>query len=180
MAHSPPVERLNARSQALRQRRIAVLSTPAAGNGEDAPRLRRTIDQSCRDRNVVLTEELRRLAMIFDQTDAPLSVSEVWTRARDMGLRASRSLVYVLIRSLVASRVLIIAENGHAIRYATPLATRLEVREDGGRSVTPIEDPMAIEGLIAALLRTGRKVDGYDIVVDLIARDSPGPDAGKR
>lgn len=118
--------------------------------------------------------------MIFDQTDAPLSVSEVWTRARDMGLRASRSLVYVLIRSLVASRVLIIAENGHAIRYATPLATRLEVREDGGRSVTPIEDPMAIEGLIAALLRTGRKVDGYDIVVDLIARDSPGPDAGKR
>jgi|GEM_PF-1640813 len=175
MARPPSVERLNARGQALRQRRIAVFSTPPAPTGDEAPRLRRTIDQSCRAQGVVLTEERRRLAMIFDETNAPLSVSEIWTRARDLGLKASRSHVYVLIRRLVASRVLIIAENGHAIRYAAPLAARMEVREDGGRSVTLIEDPMAIEAVIAALLRAGRKVDGHDLVIDLTPRAVPSP-----
>ena len=171
MASPPSIERLNARSQALRQRRIAAFSTPPASVGDEAPRLRWTIDQSCRAQGVTLTEARRRLALIFDETDAPLSVSELWSRAKTLGLAASRSHVYVLIRHLVASRVLIIAENGQAIRYAAPLATRLEVRGDDGRSVTAIEDPTAIEALIAALLRAGRKVDGHDLVVDLVARE---------
>lgn len=168
MLRPPPVDRLNARSQALRERRIAAFSTPAADAGGHAPRLRRTIDQSCRARNITLTEERRRLAMIFDQTDTPLSISEVWTRAQDMGLKASRSHVYVLIRALVAAKVLIIAENGHAIRYAAPLAARLRFRPDDGGAMVPIEDPMAVEAVFAALLRAGASVDGKDLIINLV------------
>lgn len=180
MVRPHAVERLNARSQALRQRRIAAFSTPSTAPADEAPRLRLTIDQSCRDRKVVLTEERRRVAMVFDQTDAPLSIGEVWARARASGLTVSRSHVYVLVRALIASDVLIVAENGQAIRYATPLSTRLVVRDDGGPAVTPIEDPVAVEALIAALLRAGRTVDGRDLVVDLVARDKAAPEHRKR
>lgn len=177
MPRSPIVEHLNARNRALRDRRITVFSTPRTADAdEDRPRLRWTIDQACRARNASLTEERRRLAMIFDETDAPLSVSDVWRRAKDRDLKASRSYVYQLVRALVASRVLIIAENGHTIRYATPLAVRLQVRSDGEGPATAIEDPLAIEALVAALLRAGRPVGGHDLVIDLVTRVTQGPD----
>lgn len=179
MDPSSPAEPLSARDRVLRQRYTAVFSRSPDQAGEAGRRLRRTIDESCRAQRIVLGRDRERLARIFDETDLPLSVTEVWARARDLGLQVSRSHVYVLIRGLVAAGVLIIAENGRAIRYAAPFATRVYVSGSGGEKPIAIEDPEAIERMLGALLRANCNVDGYDLVIHLVARDGAETSSGK-
>lgn len=140
MVRSLPAAR-PASPRSLRERRIAALSTPVASAGDDAPRLRWTLDQRCAALGVPLTEAWRSLAQIFDETDAPLSVAEVWNRARTLDLKASRAHVNHLIKSLRALGVLIIADAGPPIRYATPLALRIGLLTRAGQDPLPIEDP---------------------------------------
>ena len=120
--------------RSLRELRIAARSTPAADVSDDAPRLRFRLDQRCRALGVALTEDWRTLARIFDETDAPQSTEEIWTRARALGLKASRSHVYQLINNLLALDVLIVAKAGRTLRYATPLAVRMILRTQDGQT----------------------------------------------
>ena len=167
MARSIAISR-SVSPRSLRELRIAARSTPAADVSDDAPRLRFRLDQRCRSLGVALTEDWRTLARIFDETDAPRSTKEIWTRARALGLKASRSHVYQLINNLLALDVLIVAEAGRTLRYATPLAVRMILRTQGGQAPVAIEDPLAIEALAAALLRAGRQLEGRDIEIELI------------
>ena len=163
------VPQRSTRPRSLRERRIAAFSTPAAGVMDNAPtRLRWTLDQRCLTVGVTLTEEWRTLARIFDDTDAPLTVSEVWNRARGLGLKASRSHVNHLIQSLLALGVLIVTDAGRTIRYATPLAVRMTLRAQDGQAPLAIDDPLAVEALARALMQTGRKLEGHDIEINLI------------
>lgn len=154
--------------RSLRERRIAAFSTPSVDAPSGAPRLRCRLDQRCLALGVTLTEERRALARIFDETDAPLSTAEVWNRARELALKASRSHVHQLIKSLLALGVLIVAEAGPPIRYATPLALRMALRTRGDQDPLLIEAPLAIEALAAALLRAGQRLDSRDIEITLI------------
>jgi Fe2+ or Zn2+ uptake regulation protein len=163
----------------LRERRIAAFSTPAADAGDNAPRLRWTVDQRSLDLGVALTEEWRSLARIFDETDTPLSAAEVWRRARALELKASRSHVYHLIKTLLALGVLVVTETTPSVRYATPLALRMILRAPGAQTPLRIEDPRAIEALAAALRRAGQRLEDHDIEIVLVEQSAEAPpDAG--
>lgn len=162
----------SAAPRSLRARKIAAFSTAtaAAPDAAASPRLRWTVDQRCLALGVVLTEERRTLAKIFDETDTPMTAGEVWSRARALGLKASRSHVYLLAKHLLAQGVLIITEAGRTIRYAVPMAVRITVRARDGHPALDIVDPIAIEALVASLLKGGRRIEGHDIAVDLVDR----------
>jgi len=166
------------RPRSLRERRIAAFSTPTVGRPDEVPtRLRWALDQRCLTLGVTLTKERRALALIFDETDAPLSAGEVWGRARALGLKASRSHVYQLIKSLLALGVLIVAEVGQSIRYAAPLVVRMTLRAQDDQAPLAIDDPHAVEALAGALMRAGRKLEGHDIEINLIERPAPSGSA---
>lgn len=161
----------SAAPRSLRARKIAALSSPPASSSDNvATRLRCTVDQRCLALGVVLTQDQRTLARIFDESDIPMTAGEVWGRARTLGLKASRSHVYVLVRRLLSLSVLIITQAGRTVRYAVPMSIRVTVRTQADQPQLEIIDPNTIETLVAYLMKSGRRVEGHDIEIDLVER----------
>ena len=165
----PVVFHPSVRRPSVAQRRIRALPPAAVARPGDIPaRPRYTLEQRCQALDVTLKQEWRTLGRIFDESDAPLSVGEVWNRARALGLKASRSHVNHVIQHLLTLGVLIAMGSARSIQYAMPLTTRMTLLTQNGKASLAIEDPHALEALAAALLSAGQRLDGRRIEIRLV------------